>query len=196
LIAAGPWPGILPVCELPVFRRGPLQAQPRHRSTGRRRPAFRPIPAVASRTVRGLKMPQTRTLRQAAFWADRRFTGFRGLSTLPGRWVMPPHSAEQCAGSAMQASDRRQAESSGAAVVTARIHQPLADIDLSEIQIGGHIAFAGGNGLSDDLAFRIGNGGEATAGDWTASGKVANWPPLPPSSRIFFTTFSTVPSRL
>ena len=57
-----------------------------------------------------------------------------------------------------------QAEQFGAAVVTARVHEPLAGIDLSEVEIRNHVAFAGFERSADYPAVRVRDGGEAAAG--------------------------------
>src|SRR5262245_54135201 len=57
----------------------------------------------------------------------------------------------------------QQAEQLGAAVVTARVHEPLAGVDLSEVKICNHFAFTGLERPADDLAIRVRNGGEAAA---------------------------------
>jgi hypothetical protein len=53
----------------------------------------------------------------------------------------------------------QQAEQSRAAVVAANVHQPLARVDLDEVEIDDHLTFAGLQRLADDLALRVDDGG-------------------------------------
>src|SRR4051794_27882309 len=59
----------------------------------------------------------------------------------------------------------QQAEQFGATVVTARVHDPFAGVDLSEVKICNHLAFTSCERLADDLALWIDNGGEAATGN-------------------------------
>src|SRR5258705_1520911 len=59
----------------------------------------------------------------------------------------------------------QQAEQFGAAVMTTRVHESLAGVDLSEIEICDYLALAGFERLADDLAVRAHNGSEAAVGD-------------------------------
>jgi transposase-like protein len=54
-----------------------------------------------------------------------------------------------------------QAEQFGPTVVTARVHNSLASIDLSKVKICDHFTFTSCEGLTDNLALWIDNGGEA-----------------------------------
>jgi hypothetical protein len=47
--------------------------------------------------------------------------------------------------------------------MTARVHEPLAGVDLSEVKISNHVAFADFDRSADDTAVRVRNGGEAAA---------------------------------
>src|SRR5262245_5806613 len=58
----------------------------------------------------------------------------------------------------------QQAEQLGAAVVTTRVHEPFARVDLNEVEICNRIAFTGFDGPGDEPAIRADNGGEAAAG--------------------------------
>src|SRR4051812_37979403 len=58
-----------------------------------------------------------------------------------------------------------QAEQFGPTVVTARVHNPLASIDLSKVKICDHFTFTSCEGLTDNLALWIDNGGEAATGN-------------------------------
>jgi hypothetical protein len=49
--------------------------------------------------------------------------------------------------------------------VTARVHEPLAGVDLGEIKVCDHFAFTSRERLADDLAFRVHDGGKTTAGN-------------------------------
>ena len=53
-----------------------------------------------------------------------------------------------------------QTEQFGAAVVAARVHQPLAQGDLGEVEIGDHFAFTRLERPADELAVRIRDSGE------------------------------------
>ena len=46
----------------------------------------------------------------------------------------------------------QQAEQFGAAVMTARVHDPLAGVDLGKVKLGNHFAFARFERLTDDPA--------------------------------------------
>jgi hypothetical protein len=56
----------------------------------------------------------------------------------------------------------QQAEQLGAAVVTARVHESFAGVDLGEVEISDHFAFASLERLADDLAVRAHDGGAMT----------------------------------
>src|SRR3954452_18126688 len=51
------------------------------------------------------------------------------------------------------------------AVVTARVHDPLASIDLSKVKICDHFTFTSCKGLTDNPALWIDNGSEAATGN-------------------------------
>src|SRR5262245_29615833 len=57
----------------------------------------------------------------------------------------------------------QEAEELGAAVVATRIHESLARVDLSEVEVCDCLAFTGREGAGDEPSIRADNGGEAAA---------------------------------